>query len=136
MHRKQTGGTIGGCEQETIPYQRPLVSLHYPVHLKRSSLMFDDGDRELVSLKSGESAEGAIPAKLYFPDIGKDLEQTAVIFFWSYQMVLKDGRGLERSGGWFLIPRQVGRFVNSTKITQISLTMRLERYSRFYGLLT
>lgn len=66
--------------------------------------MFDHGDVELVSLKPGESVEGTIPVTLYFPEIHRDLKQTEVVLFWSYQMVLKDGRKLDRSGGWLSLP--------------------------------
>lgn len=71
----------------------------------KKALMFDHGASELVSLKPGESVEGTVPVTLYFPDIHKDLEQTGVILFWSYQMVLKDGRKLDRSGGWLLLSK-------------------------------
>lgn len=74
------------------------------VSLKKA-LMFDDGDREIVSLGPGESLEGTVPISIYFPELHRDLKQTNVILFWTYQMVLKDGSKLERSGGWFSIPR-------------------------------
>lgn len=71
----------------------------------KNARMFDDGDREVVSLGSGKNIEGAVPVSLYFPDIHRDLKQTGVILFWTYQMVLKDGSKLERTGGWLSIPR-------------------------------
>ena len=74
------------------------------VSLKKA-LMFDDGDKEVVSLGPGKSVEGTVPLSLYFPDLDRDLKQTGVIIFWTYQMVLKDGSKLERSGGWLSIPR-------------------------------
>lgn len=74
------------------------------IQLERS-LLFDDGDREVLTLKRGKSLNGTVPVSLYYPGIKTILKETEVVLFWTYQMVLKDGTKLKRTSGWFSLPQ-------------------------------
>jgi hypothetical protein len=74
------------------------------IQLKRS-LLFDDGDREVLSLKPGKSLNGTVLVSLYYPEIKTILKETEVVLFWTYQMVLEDGTKLKRTSGWFSLPQ-------------------------------
>lgn len=58
-----------------------------------------------VTLKVGESVEGNVSLNHKFPELARESEKQDIIFFWSAQILTREGVKLPRVGGWLLVPR-------------------------------
>lgn len=58
-----------------------------------------------IQINPGETIRGQVYLNKSYPDLPTALKKRDIIIFWSYQPQLTDGKRLERTGGWLIVPK-------------------------------
>lgn len=110
IHLKNNGSAILTLEEQLLPWGNTksmgivAVKNDLGYGLIERALDFDDPVHQDIQIKPGQSLEGKV-SLADFGNLHKERLKSDVIIFWTYEMLLREGRRLPRSGGWLVLTK-------------------------------